>query len=820
MSEGPLSAADAFELFLEQRRRGEPVDAAEFAARYPELEAELAVALDGLLALEEASRLARAEDGSLPRSVGPYQVLRELGRGGMGVVLEAIEEPLGRRVALKVLPPELLASAVARARFRREAQIASRLDHSGIATIYGAGVEADQPWIAMRFVEGETLARAIALARDAGARCVQPIPAGADERGSPRWIAATLARVARALQFAHEQGVVHRDVKPSNIIVAADGAPVLLDFGLAIGDEPEAATLTRTGQTAGTPAYLAPELVSGERSRPDAQSDVYALGVTLYECLTLRRPFEGATPVALYRAIVSGTASDVRSSNADVPRDLAVVVATAMEREPARRYRTAAALAADLEACAAGRPILARPVPLHGRVLRWARREPRQALLVGLLATTVVALAVFAGTWWSSRDTVRAAELAEADRRYEQLLQEGFASLATRHPGDAEASFRAALALQSSSVEARIGSAMVAFDRRQHDAVAALLEGVPASPALDALRALVAGRTPPRELPAEWLANASAIELFVDGMRLMRQAELGPRYEREAIYVLAAARFGEAVQRSPTARAVFQAQRALASRNAKDERGVRSAAAALVKLWPQSPRALFTAGNALLRYDARAGRELLERAIQLDPTWGPPHQLLGNAHFYAKRFAEAVAEQQEAIRLDPGDADAWNSLGLAWEELGCHADARGAHLRAVSLRPGMFEAWGNLASVEYSQKEYAACAAAERVAIGLAPLEPITRAMLGHALERLKRWDESRTHVEIALGLDPKDGTDWQVLAVDEINLGEPELGLLAIEGALEVQPGNAGHLKLRDIALQHIAEKKAAEAAAPATDR
>jgi serine/threonine protein kinase/formylglycine-generating enzyme required for sulfatase activity len=383
MSSRPRSADEAVEAFLARRRTGEGIDAAGFAAEHPELEPDLSQALESLLALEGAS----GPDGDLrlggPERVGAYRVVREIGRGGMGVVLEALEEPLGRRVALKILPPELLASPSARARFRREAELAARLDHSGIATVYGAGVEDERPWIAMRYVEGRTLARWISESRTAGASCLRLEPSGAKGREAALAVAALLAEVARALHAAHEQGVVHRDIKPSNVIVQPDGSPVLLDFGLAIEEESDGHSLTRTGEVPGTPAYLAPETVSGELARPDAQSDVYALGVMLYECLALRRPYDDPTPAALYRAILAGSAPSLRALNSAVPRDLAVAAATAMERERSRRYRSALALAEDLEACVAGRPIAARPVPLHGRILRWARREPRLAAAIG-----------------------------------------------------------------------------------------------------------------------------------------------------------------------------------------------------------------------------------------------------------------------------------------------------------------------------------------------------------------------------------------------------------------------------------------------------
>ncbi len=375
MNEIPSSTEEAVELFLARRQRGEAVDAKTFAALHPQLAPELEGALESLIALECAKLGLGA--GQLPERIGLFRVIRELGRGGMGVVLEAVEESLHRRVALKVLPPELLSSPAARARFRREAELAARLDHPGIATIYGAGVEHDRPWIAMRFVEGRTLARVIA-------------DSSRDAQRDSREDASLLAKVARALHSAHEQGVVHRDIKPSNIIVSPDGSPVLLDFGLAIAVESDGGSLTRTGDAPGTPPYLPPEIVSGELSRPDVQSDLYALGVTLHECLALRRPFDAPTPAALYHAILAGAPADLRTLNRSVSRDLAVVTATAMERDRNRRYRSALALAEDLEACVAGRPIAARPVPLHGRVLRWVRREPRLALAIS--AAIVIAI--------------------------------------------------------------------------------------------------------------------------------------------------------------------------------------------------------------------------------------------------------------------------------------------------------------------------------------------------------------------------------------------------------------------------------------------
>jgi serine/threonine protein kinase/Flp pilus assembly protein TadD len=794
-------------MFLARRARGERVDAAEFAREHAHLGPELSTALAALLVLDHAAIDRRASpDTPIPDRIGPYRIVREIGRGGMGVVLEALEEKLGRRVALKVLPAELLSNAPARARFRREAEVAARLDHSGIATIYGAGVESDHPWIAMRYVEGVTLARAIAEARERHASGVRLSRSNESGTAAALTIAACLAKVARALHSAHAQGIVHRDVKPSNIIVGADDSPVLVDFGLAFAEDPSLHTLTRTGETAGTPAYLAPESVSGELARPDVQSDVYALGVTLYECLTLRRPFDGPTPAALYHAVLSGRPVEVRALNPAVPRDLAVVTATAMERDRSRRYRSAAALADDLEACVARRPIAARPVPLHGRALRWIRREPRQALLVGLLSAATIALAVFGGSLLATREIVRAAERLTSADDYEKHLQQGYADLAANWLDDAEKDFEHALVLQPGSAEAIAGRVFVRLKRGLDGEASILLADAPSTPAFDSLRELVAGRIPEAEQSPEWFATAPAVEMFIDGMRLMNQKDRSPRDDRQRLARLALSRFEEAVKRSKTSRMLFQIQRAQAAVATGDEDALRSAAAALVVLWPDHERALYNAGMALEHIDPPAAILLLRRAVELDPAWDAPNQALGNVLCFAKDYDGAARSLRRAIALDPNDADAYNSLGLVMGEWNCPEEARCAYIAALAIRP-MFETWANLGLLDADSGDLAAAELELRAALEFAPRDILLRTTLARVLEEKGNRREALAQAETAVGNDPRDASAWALLSRLHQELGDSSSSARAAEMGLEIAPRDA------DLARQLSAARAAADA-------
>lgn len=372
--------------------------------QYPGLKEELKVLFQGLEIKEE-----RLIDG---RIFGDFKIIREIGAGGMATVYEAEQISLKRRVALKLLPSYMSFSERAVRKFLREAEAGGRQNHPGIVAIYAVGLHENCHYIAQELVgNGFTLAHGIDRQRRE-----KEWPEGYFPK-----LAGLFAEIADALQHAHESGVIHRDVKPSNILLAPDGTPKVSDFGMARVEG--ALALSRTGEFSGTPYYMSPEQAVGRREEIDYRTDIYSLGVTLFEAITFKRPFGGEDTHAVVKRIVYSEPRDPRKLNPRVPRDLATICLKAMDKDPARRYQSMAEIAADLHRFQGGEEISARP---QGAVVRMGRRIRRNPALTGLAGLAVASmLLLFLYMLWSypklmkERDSAiqaRAAALEAAEK--------------------------------------------------------------------------------------------------------------------------------------------------------------------------------------------------------------------------------------------------------------------------------------------------------------------------------------------------------------------------------------------------------------------
>jgi serine/threonine protein kinase len=335
-----------------------------------------------------------------------YRVVRLLGEGGMGTVYEAEQDNPRRTVALKVLRAGLASPALL-ARFRHEAQILGRLHNPGIAQIYEAGLADDgQPFFAMEFIRGLPLDEYADRHRlDVAARL------------------ALLARVCDTVQHAHDQGVIHRDLKPANILVEDTGQPKVLDFGVARATDADLLTqagLTRTGQVLGTPDYMSPEQVAGDPAAIDHRADVYALGVILFELLAHRPPYqlEGRPLAEMARLILEAEPPRLGSVNPELRGDVETIVAKALAKDPARRYQSAADMAADLRRWLAHEPIQARPPSALYQLRQFARRH--KALVGGVFATVAALVLGLLGTILFAVGEARQRRQADAEKREAQ----------------------------------------------------------------------------------------------------------------------------------------------------------------------------------------------------------------------------------------------------------------------------------------------------------------------------------------------------------------------------------------------------------------
>jgi serine/threonine protein kinase len=444
---------DVLEQYLGRLERGDHLRPEDLIAQHPDLRDVLGDYLEELDQLHEAiavagtpsadRELASRTDDERGR-VGDFRIIREVGRGGMGVVYEAEQISLGRRVALKVLPFAATLDAKQLQRFRNEAQAAAQLHHTHIVPVYGVGCERGIHYYAMQYIEGQSLADIIAEMRGAdvappAATAVDP-PSALDQASVPpvqrdemvstqthatrqtewstrkvtlyRTIAQLGIQAAEALEHAHQVGVVHRDIKPANLLVDASGHLWITDFGLARFHAERG--LTISGDVVGTLRYMSPEQALAKRALVDHRSDIYSLGATLYEVLTLEPVYPGSDRQELLHQIASTDPRPLRRIKSSVPVELETIVLKAIAREPERRYATAQEMADDLRRFLEHKPILAVRPSIVERLSKWARRH-KPILGAAMFAAMFAAVGLLFGTIliWREKEAAKAA-LVEA----------------------------------------------------------------------------------------------------------------------------------------------------------------------------------------------------------------------------------------------------------------------------------------------------------------------------------------------------------------------------------------------------------------------
>jgi len=426
--------------YLAAWEQGRPIDREQMVARHPDLAQPLAEYLESLDFLQDAAAgfLARPElfdpghNGESGRKeIGDFEILREVGRGGMGVVYEARQISLNRRVALKMLPFASLLDSKQIARFRNEAQAAAQLHHPNIVPVHFVGADRGVHYYAMQFIDGQPLDRAIdELKRNRSVRRDETNASDVDsgiellatqysssERGYFRTIAQLAIQAAEALHCAHEFGIVHRDVKPSNLMLDTEGKLWVADFGLARFRFDK--QLTQSGEFVGTIRYMSPEQASGESHLVDHRTDIYSLGVTLYELLSLKHPVRAQQPAAILRHLERENPYRLRVWNANIPGDLENIVRKAMSKSRDDRYSTAKDFADDLRRFLDGKPTNAKRPTSVDRAAKWIRRHKIVASFVAALMMAVLGLLISTGMLaHQMRETERA--LAKANENFQQ----------------------------------------------------------------------------------------------------------------------------------------------------------------------------------------------------------------------------------------------------------------------------------------------------------------------------------------------------------------------------------------------------------------
>ncbi|MCG8407799.1 MAG: protein kinase [Phycisphaerales bacterium] len=639
-----------------------------------------------------------------------YEILREIGRGGMGIVYEARQLSLDRIVAVKVLPALLSAMRPDAAdRFRREAALIARLDHSNIVGIHEFGEVEGCLYYTMQLVKGRSLRAMIDEISDSevlDAALYFPLIAESDcsrlsdtkdsagtRVGSQtqalrtyfRRVALWIAEVAEALHYAHEHGVVHRDIKPSNLLLSSDGRLMVSDFGLAhVANEP---TLTRENSLLGTARYASPEQINGNGNATDRRVDVYGLGATLYELLTFRPLYTAQTDKEILNCVLHTDPAPPRRLVPRVPRELETICMTAIEKDPSRRFESAQAFGYDLRRYLMDIPIHARKPSVIERVARSIRRHRLKATVITAASVVVLTAASFSMVNRTLRDEASAARHAEQAQRQHTLLLTSKADFVRGEYRAGLSRVEQYLANEPSSVEARVLCAHFLSHLHRREEAIRLWEGVL------------------EDQPDAWTAHRA----------------LATAYSRSN---LERARFHQSrLERLQPKTADDYLVRSLVAPSPQEAIKLLTHALALA---PESVDILVQ--RAVRYYQVEQYEQMLkdaERSALLRPRWSLPHGLCGNALHGLYRYEEAISCFDRTIKLEPEDGKWWHLRAQAKFQANHHEEAIADANVAIQLEPATAKAYVVRGSSRMASGDLSGGQADYSKAINLAPDEPL-----------------------------------------------------------------------------------------------
>jgi serine/threonine protein kinase/tetratricopeptide (TPR) repeat protein len=794
--------AEIVEEVTNKLRAGEPADIEAYVGAHPELAERLGRLLPALAVLADLGRSAASGEPVLVSSaqaptgemaeLGDFRIVGEIGRGGMGVVYEAVQLSLGRRVALKVLPFAAALDPRQLQRFKTEAQAAALLHHTNIVPVHAVGCERGVHYYAMQRIDGQNLAAVIReLRRQAGhAADDEPSPPHAPARPSAetlalaglsterscsspayfRAVAQLGVQAAEALEHAHDEGVVHRDIKPANLLVDAKGKLWITDFGVAHCRA--SAELTMTGDIVGTLRYMSPEQALGKRLLVDHRTDIYSLGVTLYELLTLEPAFAGNDRAEVLRQIASEEPKTPRRINKAIPAELETIGLKALGKSPEERYATAQELADDLRRFLEDKPIRARRPTLVRRLVKWGRRHRPLVAAGGALLLAMVLLGG-GNLWWLGRqraETERAvagylqrAELLQEQDRWDeaaQVLARAEERLGSGPAGLLEEVLR--LRDEADWVAELEEARLCAADTGPDDKSQFNFAGADrAYGEAFVRRGLDVGALDPEEAAARIRATrirSRLVEALDSWAEIKDQLRVASGEGLRAVAGLA----DDNPWRQRLRQLITRTDRAALEQLAAEDAAV-----------AQPPAIVVLLSRALKATGGQAGAErLLRRALQLHPAdfWtnvelatrlalaiepSAPTKSAIDRRTASGRVEEGLGFYRAALAIRPQSPVVHNNLGLALRTQGKPAEAEAACRKAIALRPDLPEARCNLGHALVAQGKPAEAEAAFRKAIELRPGFPEAHNNLGTALAHQGKLAEAAAAFREAARLKP-----------------------------------------------------------------